>query len=168
MEGLGYNIFNPALAGRAFLAVCFPKEMTTWIFPTYFNLDAITGPSPLSESFTYQIDKMDMYRQMLFGNTAGSMGETSALLIIAGGIILLAFRIIDWRIPLFYIGTVALGSFLVGQDIVYQLLAGGLMIGAFFMATDYATSPVTGNGRIIFAVGLGRTHSPFQELWAHA
>lgn len=153
--GLGYNIFNPALAGRAFLVVCFPGEMTTWVLPTYFNMDAFTGPSPLGENFSYQADRLDMYKDLLFGNTSGSMGETSALLIIAGAIILLGFRIIDWRIPLFYIGTVALGSFLVGQDVVYQLLAGGLMIGAFFMATDYATSPVTGNGRIIFAVGLG-------------
>jgi electron transport complex protein RnfD len=153
--GLGYNIFNPALAGRAFLSVCFPKEMTTWVLPTYFNVDAYTGPSPLSEGFTYQVEKIDMYKSLLFGNTSGSMGETSALLIIAGGIVLLAFRIIDWRIPLFYAGTVALGSFLAGKDIIYQLLAGGLMIGAFFMATDYATSPVTGRGRIIFAVGLG-------------
>jgi len=167
--GLGYNIFNPALAGRAFLSVCFPREMTTWVLPTYFNTDAVTGPSPLGESFTYQVDKLDMYRDLLFGNTAGSMGETSALLIIAGGIILLAFRLIDWRIPLFYIGTVALGSFLAGQDVAYQLLAGGLMIGAFFMATDYATSPVTGNGRIIFAVGLGvltvlfRNYGPMPE-----
>ena len=153
--GLGYNIFNPALAGRAFLSVCFPKEMTTWVLPTYFNTDAFTGPSPLAEGFTYQVEKIDMYKNLLLGNTAGSMGETSALLIIAGGIILLALRIIDWRIPLFYVGTVALGSFLVGKDVIYQLLAGGLMIGAFFMATDYATSPVTGRGRIIFAVGLG-------------
>lgn len=153
--GLGYNIFNPALAGRAFLSVCFPGEMTTWVLPTYFNIDAVTGASPLGESFTYQFDKIDMYQNLLFGNTAGSLGETSALLIIIGGIILLAFRIIDWRIPVFYLGTVALGSFLLGEDIIFQLLAGGLMIGAFFMATDYATSPVTGNGRIIFAAGVG-------------
>jgi len=153
--GLGYNIFNPALAGRAFLSVCFPKEMTTWVLPTYFNTDAVTGASPLGESFTYQFDKIDMYKNLLFGNTAGSLGETSALLIIIGGIILLAFRIIDWRIPVFYLGTVALGSFLLGEDIIFQLLAGGLMIGAFFMATDYATSPVTGNGRIIFGAGVG-------------
>jgi len=153
--GLGYNIFNPALAGRAFLSVCFPGEMTTWVLPTYFNIDAVTGASPLGESFTYQFDKIDMYQNLLFGNTTGSLGETSALLIIIGGIILLAFRIIDWRIPVFYLGTVALGSFLLGEDIIFQLLAGGLMIGAFFMATDYATSPVTGNGRIIFAAGVG-------------
>lgn len=153
--GLGYNIFNPALAGRAFLSVCFPGDMTTWVLPTYFNTDAVTGASPLGESFTYQFDKIDMYKNLLFGNTAGSLGETSALLIIIGGIILLAFRIIDWRIPVFYLGTVALGSFLLGEDIIFQLLAGGLMIGAFFMATDYATSPVTGNGRIIFGAGVG-------------
>ncbi|HAJ95066.1 MAG TPA: hypothetical protein DCP02_02420, partial [Actinobacteria bacterium] len=103
----------------------------------------------------YQFDKIDMYKNLLFGNTAGSLGETSALLIIIGGIILLAFRIIDWRIPVLYLGTVALGSFLVGEDVIFQLLAGGLMIGAFFMATDYGTSPVTGNGRIIFGVGVG-------------
>ena len=153
--GLGYNIFNPALAGRAFLSVCFPREMTTWVLPTHFNMDAVTGASPLSESFTMQADKLTLYKNLLFGNISGSMGETSALLILAGGIILLAFRIIDWRIPVIYLGTVALGSLILGSDIIFQLLAGGLMIGAFFMATDYATSPVMGNGRIIFAVGLG-------------
>ena len=153
--GLGYNIFNPALAGRAFLSVCFPREMTTWVLPTHFNMDAVTGASPLSESFTMQADKLTLYKNLLFGNISGSMGETSALLILAGGIILLAFRIIDWRIPVIYLGTVALGSLILGSDIIFQLLAGGLMIGAFFMATDYATSPVIGNGRIIFAVGLG-------------
>jgi len=153
--GLGYNIFNPALVGRAFLSVCFPREMTTWVMPTYFNMDAVTGPSPLGESFIMQADKLTLYKNLLYGNISGSMGETSALLILAGGIILLAFRIIDWRIPVFYLGTVALGSLILGTDIIFQLLAGGLMIGAFFMATDYATSPVMGNGRIIFAVGLG-------------
>ena len=153
--GLGYNIFNPALVGRAFLSVCFPREMTTWVLPTYFNMDAVTGASPLSESFTFQGDKLTLYKELIFGNTSGSMGETSALLIIIGGIILLAFRMIDWRIPVFYLGTVAIGSLIVGEDIIFQLLAGGLMIGAFFMATDYTTSPVMGNGRIIFAVGLG-------------
>jgi Na+-translocating ferredoxin:NAD+ oxidoreductase subunit D len=167
--GLGYNIFNPALAGRAFLSICFSKEMTTWVLPTYLNTDAVTGASPLSESFTYQIDRIDMYKNLLFGNTAGSLGETSALIIIIPGILLLALRIIDWRIPLFCLGTVAAGSFLLGEDVVYQLLAGGLMLGAFFMATDYVTSPVTGNGRIIFAIGTGvlivlfRNYGPMPE-----
>ncbi len=153
--GLGYNIFNPALAGRAFLSVCFPKEMTSWILPPHFSYDAVTGATPLGENFTYQSDKLSLYKDLFFGNTGGSLGETSAMLILIGALILIAFRIIDWRIPVFYIGTVALGSFLLGKDVLFQILAGGLMIGAFFMATDYVTSPVTKNGRIIFAVGAG-------------
>lgn len=152
--GLGYNIFNPALAGRAFLSVSFPKEMTTWILPPHFNYDAVTGATPLSESFVYT-DKLSLYKDLFFGNRGGSLGETSAMLILIGAAVLFALRIIDWKIPVFYIGTVALGSFLVGKDVLFQVMAGGLMIGAFFMATDYVTSPVTGNGRIIFAVGLG-------------
>jgi len=153
--GLGYNIFNPALAGRAFLSVCFPKEMTTWVLPPHFNYDAVTGATPLSESFIYPPDKLSLYKDLFFGNIGGSLGETSAMLILIGAAVLFAFRIIDWRIPTFYIGTVALGSLLMGKDVLFQVLAGGLMIGAFFMATDYVTSPVTGNGRIIFGVGLG-------------
>jgi electron transport complex protein RnfD len=153
--GLGYNIFNPALAGRAFLSVCFPQEMTSWVLPPHFNYDAVTGATPLGESFTNVPDKLSLYKDMFFGNTGGSLGETSAMLILVGAAVLFIFRIIDWRIPVFYIGTVALGSFLLGEDVLFQILAGGLMIGAFFMATDYVTSPVTGNGRIIFGVGLG-------------
>ena len=153
--GLGYNIFNPALAGRAFLSVCFPKEMTSWVLPPHFNYDAITGATPLSDNFVYQADKLSLYKDLFFGNIGGSLGETSAALILIGAAILFILRVIDWRIPVIYIGTVALGSFLVGKDVLFQVLAGGLMIGAFFMATDYVTSPVTGNGRIIFAVGLG-------------
>ncbi|GAI08842.1 unnamed protein product, partial [marine sediment metagenome] len=153
--GLGYNIFNPALAGRAFLSVCFPKEMTTWVLPPHFNYDAVTGATPLAENFVPQADKLASYKNLFFGNIGGSLGETSVMLILIGAAVLFAFRIIDWRIPTFYIGTVALGSLLVGKDVLFQILAGGLMIGAFFMATDYVTSPVTGNGRIIFGVGLG-------------
>lgn len=153
--GLGNNIFNPALAGRAFLAVCFSQQMTTWTLPSFFGPDAITGASPLGEGFVFAGDKIDLYMDLFFGNIAGSLGETSALAIIIGGIIMLAFRVIDWKIPVIYIATVALGSYLLGSDVVFQLFSGGLMLGAFFMATDYATSPVTGNGKIIFAVGLG-------------
>ena len=153
--GLGYNIFNPALAGRAFLSVCFPKEMTSWIIPPHFNYDAITGATPLSDSFTYHADKLSLYKDLFFGNRGGSLGETSVMLILIGAAILLLLRIIDWKIPVLYIGVVALGSFLMGEDVLLQVMAGGLMIGAFFMATDYVTSPVTWKGRIIFAVGLG-------------
>jgi len=153
--GLGYNIFNPALIGRAFLSICFPQEMTAWVLPPHFSYDAITGATPLSENFAYLPDKLSLYKDLFFGNTGGSLGETSAMLILIGAAVLIILRIIDWRIPVFYIGTVALGSFLMGEDVLFQILAGGLMIGAFFMATDYVTSPVTKNGRIIFGVGLG-------------
>ncbi|MBC7334218.1 MAG: RnfABCDGE type electron transport complex subunit D [Actinobacteria bacterium] len=153
--GLGYNIFNPALAGRAFMTVCFPGEMTTWILPSFFGSDAVTGATPLGESFTWEMDKLTLYKNLFIGNRAGSLGETSVMLILIGAILLLAFKVIDWRIPVFYLGTVALGSFLLGEDVIFQLLAGGLMLGAFFMATDYVTSPVTANGRIVFGVGAG-------------
>ncbi len=153
--GLGYNIFNPALAGRAFLTMCFSREMTTWVIPPNFNYDAITGATPLGENFTYQADKISLYKDLFFGNTGGSLGETSAMLILVGALILIAFHVIDWRIPVFYIGVVAFGSFIMGKDVLLQVLAGGLMIGAFFMATDYVTSPVTRRGRIIFGIGLG-------------
>jgi len=153
--GLGSNIFNPALAGRAFLAVCFPQQMTTWTLPSFFGPDAVTGASPLGEGFVFAGDKIDLYKDIFFGNIAGSLGETSAFAILIGAIILLAFRVIDWKIPVIYIATVALGSFIFGSDVVFQIFSGGLMIGAFFMATDYATSPVTSNGRIIYAFCLG-------------
>ncbi|MGM0366279.1 MAG: RnfABCDGE type electron transport complex subunit D [Actinomycetota bacterium] len=153
--GLGHNIFNPALGGRAFLAVSFPTQMTEWVAPSGFSVDAVTAATPLNPNFSYQGSQAELYRDLLLGNTGGSMGETSALLIIMGGLILLAFRIINWRIPAFYIGTVALLSFVMGEDPLFHILAGGLMIGAFFMATDYVTSPVTANGKIIFGVGLG-------------
>ncbi len=153
--GLGHNIFNPALAGRAFLSVCFPGEMTTWVLPPHFNYDALTGATPLGENFTYQSDKISLYKDLFFGNTGGSLGETSAMFILIGALILVVFRIIDWRIPAVYIGTVALGSFIMGRDVLFQVMAGGLMLGAFFMATDYVTSPVTKNGRVIFGAGLG-------------
>ena len=155
--GLGHNIFNPALGGRAFMSVSFAAEMTTWT-PTHFMPimpDAVTTATPLSESFVWPADKLSLYQAMFMGNTAGSMGETSALLILIGGALLLGLRIINWRIPAIYIGTVALMSLGFGQDPLFHILAGGLMIGAFFMATDYITCPLTNRGKMIFAVGVG-------------
>ena len=153
--GLGHNIFNPALGGRAFLSISFTAEMTTWVKPMGFGADAVTAATPLGESFVWSADKLSLYQAMFLGNTAGSMGETSALLILIGGGLLLGLRIINWRIPAIYIGTVALMSLAFGQDPLFHILAGGLMIGAFFMATDYVTSPLTNRGKIIFSVALG-------------
>jgi electron transport complex protein RnfD len=149
--GLGYNIFNPALSGRAFLTACFPKEMTEWVRP----FDAITSPTPLNKGFVWHNGKMALYKSLFIGNIGGSLGETSALLILIGGILLLVLKIIDWRIPLSYLGTVFFLIFLLGMDPIFHVLAGGLMLGAFFMATDYVTSPITDKGRVIFGVGAG-------------
>jgi len=153
--GLGYNIFNPALGGRAFMTASFSAEMTTWVLPMGFIADAVTSATPLSERFIWGGDKLSLYKELLLGNTSGSIGETSVLLILVGGLLLIALRIIDWRIPLVYIGTVALLTIILGEDAIFHVLAGGLMLGAFFMATDYVTSPLTHKGRIIFSVGAG-------------
>jgi len=153
--GLGHNIFNPALGGRAFMTACFSVKMTTWVSPTGFGADAVTTATPLNSNFIWEGDKLSLYKDLLLGNIGGSIGETSALLILVGGILLLALSIINWRIPVAYIGTVALLTFALGQDAILHILAGGLMLGAFFMATDYVTSPITARGRIIFGVGAG-------------
>ncbi|MBA7560142.1 Proton-translocating ferredoxin:NAD(+) oxidoreductase complex subunit D [subsurface metagenome] len=153
--GLGHNIFNPALGGRAFLAACFAGVMTTWKAPMGFGADAVTTATPLSSNFIWEGDKLSLYQDLFLGNTGGSIGETSALLILVGGILLLALGIISWRIPVAYIGTVALLTLALGQDAIFHVLAGGLMIGAFFMATDYVTSPITARGKIIFGIGAG-------------
>ena len=154
--GLGHNIFNPALGARAFMAASFGIQMTTWILP--LSADAITAATPLSNAFVFSsrlTAKLALYQDLFFGIRAGSLGETSALAILIGAIILIAFKIIDWRIPLFYILTVLAIMALFGQDPLVQLMSGGLMLGSVFMATDYVTSPITHTGRIIFAVGCG-------------
>ncbi|MBN2239932.1 MAG: RnfABCDGE type electron transport complex subunit D [Dehalococcoidales bacterium] len=153
--GLGHNIFNPALGARAFLTLCFPVEMTSWTTPAGFGPDAVTTATPLGERFVWEASNASLYKEMFFGNTGGSMGETSALLILIGGMALIAIRIIDWRIPLAYIGTVAAFTAILGEDVLFHLLAGGLMLGAFFMATDYVTSPITKWGRVVFGIGAG-------------
>jgi len=154
--GLGHNVFNPALAGRAFVTVSFAGALSRWIAPVHLMLaDGVTTATPLSESFAYTLSKTEMYKALFFGNVGGSAGETSALLILIGGLILIAFRVIKWQVPVFYIGTVALLSWALGQDPLFQILAGGLFLGAFFMATDYVTTPITTKGKVIFAIGAG-------------
>ena len=151
--GLGYNIFNPALAGRAFLALCFSREMSAWVLPMNFSTaDAVTTATPLGQNIA---DKASMYKDLFLGNIGGSLGETSALLILIGGIVLLALGIISWTIPLSYLGAVALFAVALGENPLFYLLAGGLMLGAFFMATDYVTSPLTNRGRVVFGIGAG-------------
>lgn len=156
--GLGYNPFNPALIGRAALMASWPGAMTTWRWPAGATLplegfSAITTATPLALS-KYQGFAVD-YGRLFWGNVAGSLGETSAFAILLGAAYLIVRRRIDLRIPLCYLGTVFLLTVLWGQDPIFHLLAGGLMLGSFFMATDYVTTPVTARGRIMFGIGCG-------------
>jgi len=155
--GLGYNIFNPALIGRAFLMATYPVLMTSWIEP--FTLDAVTTATPLG-LMKFQSQSTPIL-QLFLGNVSGSLGETSALALLVGATYLLARRYIDWRVPLSYLGTVAIFSgiaYLIRPSYgspLFHLLAGGLILGAFFMATDPVTTPISKRGRIIFGVGAG-------------
>ncbi len=156
--GLGYNIFNPALAARAFLSVTFAGTMTKWISPVadIAKIDSSTTATPLSEKFIQTGSDSELYMDLLFGDVGGSIGETSALLILIGGLILLFSGVIKWRIPTVYIGTVFLLTWIIpGEDPIFHILAGGLFLGAFFMATDYVTAPLTDKGQFIFAAGAG-------------
>ncbi len=163
--GLGKNIFNPALGGRIFLFLCFGQYMSgNWIAP----FDGVSTATPLeylkntSGELVNITDKFTI-GDCFLGNIGGCLGETSAVLLLLGGLYLLNKRIITWHIPVAYIGTVALITFLFPryhdiaswQYMLYQISSGGLFLGAFFMATDYATSPVTPRGRIIYGIGCG-------------
>ncbi len=210
--GLGYNLFNPALAARIILLVSFPLNMTTWIMPMHvgtpaidlynFNtclnlllfgpeslnqvLDAVTMASPLGHIKTEwsqgiavadALSSYDYsYLDAFLGREAGSIGETSALALLLGGIYLLARHTISWHIPLSYLATVLLLAAIFNTidparyaPPLFHLLAGGLILCAFFMATDPVTSPVTANGRLVFGIGCGvltwciRTYGGYPE-----
>lgn len=155
--GLGCNIFNPALIGRAFLTASFPSMMTRWIEP--FTLDAVTSATPLG---LMKFSGMETNLKALFlGNVSGCLGETSALAILIGGLYLVSRRHAAWRIVLSYLGSVFIFSLITWHinpkfgSPGFHLLAGGAMLGAFFMATDPVTSPLTGKGRFIFGTGAG-------------
>ena len=157
--GLGVNIFNPALLGRAFLMAAFPTYLTRWSMP--FTLDAVTTATPLGLVKFNQNMNMD-YKNLFLGNVSGSLGETSALALIVGGIYLLIRKTIDWRIPSAYAIVVIVISFIthtISPDLyagaLFHILAGGFLIGAIFMATDPVTSPITKKGRLIFGAGCG-------------
>jgi len=146
--GLGHNIFNPALVGRALLVASYPLLMATWILP-----DGVTGATPLAMLKLQGIKTA--YLNLFLGNVGGAIGEISALAILIGATFLFYKKIIDWRIPSFYIGTVFILALVLRQDPLFHILAGGLLLGAFFMATDYVTSPLTKKGKLIFGMGLG-------------
>lgn len=157
--GLGQNFINPALAARAFLLASYPTAMTTWPAPT--GVDAVTVATPLALLKAGEITTATSGDMMnaLVGTVGGCIGETSAIALIIGGIYLIVRHVISWRIPVVYIATVFILTALIGRNGVripqYEIFVGGLMLGAFFMATDYASSPVTPLGQIIMALGCG-------------
>jgi len=174
--GLGQNPFNPALVGRVFLLISFPAQMTTWPVPQGFAtsyVDAETGATPLYflkyavKSGNSIADQLPSLKEALLGAIGGSLGEVCALALIIGGVFLICTKVITWHIPVSILATVALFAACTGwagalpndittcQYVGYELLTGGMMLGAFFMATDYVTSPMSAWGKIIFGIGIG-------------
>jgi electron transport complex protein RnfD len=169
--GLGYNPFNPALVGRVVLLISFPVQMTArWVTPSRWGMEAVTTATPLGRireslmsrgSIDLQLTQQE-WIDLLIGNRAGCLGEVSVVLLLAGGIFLLAKRVISWHTPVAFIASVWImtGIFhLIDPtryaDPSFHIITGGLFIGAFFMATDYVTSPITGKGMLIFGAGCG-------------
>ncbi len=165
--GIGQNFANPAIAARVVLMLSFTDSMTSWVVPYWYSdvVDVTTGATPLTASWINYSESGTAYKmapftmgEMFFGETGGCIGETCAVALLAGGIFLIVTGIISAATPVAYIGSFALLTFLYtgsAVETLYGVLAGGLLIGAFFMATDYATTPVTTKGKIIFGLGCG-------------
>ncbi|MFQ3547616.1 MAG: RnfABCDGE type electron transport complex subunit D [Termitinemataceae bacterium] len=173
--GIGANVFNPALIGRAFLIMSFPAAITTWHQPVGFGTaltDAVTTATPLNiiklggtmtdvgQSFVSAgaastTDYGSVLWTLFVGNRAGCIGESSIFLILLGGLFLIITKTMDWRAPLAMIVTAFSASWVLGMDPIFGVLAGGLLFGAMFMATDYVTAPLTATGKLIFGFGAG-------------
>lgn len=165
--GVGYNIFNPALIGRAFLLAAWPGKATAWTAPISWEtwaqslslnpntwiIDGVSTATPLA--LLKLQNETTPLAHLLFGTIPGSLGETSAIAILIGGAYLLYKGTITWHQPFSFIGTAFVLALLLGQDPLFHVFAGGLLFGAFFMATDVVTTPVTKLGRILFGVGCG-------------
>jgi electron transport complex protein RnfD len=153
--GIGFNFVNPALAGRAFLMSSWSVHMTGGFIDPI--TDAVASATPLAIIKGTEAGQLPSLYNMFIGNIPGCLGETSSVLLLAGGIYLIYRGVIKWLIPVVYVGTVAVIALLVDGSgmVLYHLFGGGLMLGAFFMATDYATSPITDKGKVIFALGAG-------------
>lgn len=151
--GIGRNFANPAIVGRMVLAVSFTSRMTAFPFPnTLSGVDALTSATPLAAAGNgAQLPYLDL----LLGTHGGVLGETCSLALIIGGVFLIAVGTIKATIPVTYLATVAVISLLTGHDPLVQLLSGGLLLGTFFMATDYTTSPYTTKGQIVYGLLLG-------------
>ena len=145
--GIGKNFANPAITARIVMFLAFSKTMTAWVFP-----DAVSSATPLA--MMANGESVD-YLTLLLGNHGGCLGETSALALLIGFAYLLIRGVISWHTPICFVGTVFVMSLILGQDAVGQILSGGLMLGAIFMATDYSTTPSTNWGRVLFGIGAG-------------
>ncbi|MDD5128934.1 MAG: RnfABCDGE type electron transport complex subunit D [Candidatus Omnitrophica bacterium] len=157
--GLGQNIFNPALVGRVFLMASWPKYMTTFVKP--LSYDAITSATPLAALKEGKILEHISYLDLFLGKRGGCIGEVCILALLIGAAILLYKGYISWHIPMTYILTTAVFTYIFGAkqlfhgDWLFHILSGGLILGAFFMATDYVATPLTINGQIVFGIGCG-------------
>lgn len=166
--GIGQNFMNPALGARAILTVAYGQALTAWVAPGWpaAGIDAVSAATPLGA--LKEGGSLPGYADLFFGNVGGSLGETSALALLIGFAWLLVRRVISWEIPVLFCGTTALLTWVIGPsglfsgDPVFHLLAGGLLLGAIFMATDYSTSPVSMKGKIIYAVGCGLLTAVFR------
>ena len=155
--GIGQNVANPTITARIILMLSFSGQMTHWVMPFYYlssaGTDAVASATPLAAASSG--GAVPSLFELFIGERAGCLGETSVLALLIGFAYLLIRRVINPVVPLVYIGTVFAFSFFAGADPVYQIMSGGLMLGAIFMATDYSTSPVTNSGKAIFALGCG-------------
>lgn len=158
--GLGFNIFNPALVGRAFLMASWPKYMSVWTNPRW-QVDAVTSATPLGMIKEKLYYALPSYWDLFIGNRSGCIGEVCIVVLLLGGVYLIVKKYISWQIPASFILTLGLFSwvfsplgFLKG-DFLFSILAGGIILGAFFMATDYVTAPLTKKGKVIFGIGCG-------------
>jgi electron transport complex protein RnfD len=149
--GMGYNFANPAIVGRIAMALGYTGAMTTYVFPNN-GIDALASATPLGVAA--EVGSAG-YMTLLIGKHGGVLGETCAITILLGGLYLIWTKVISPVIPVTYLATAAVLSVCFGMDPIYQLLSGGLMLGAFFMATDYVTSPTTDKGKVVFGIGLG-------------
>lgn len=156
--GIGQNFANPAITARIIMMTAFSGTMTKWVAPNFTlsgAADATSTATPLTMLAKGETDALPSYLDMFFGFRGGCLGETCVLALLLGGLYLLIRGVISWHTPVAFIGTVALMSLICGKDVPFQLMAGGLMLGAFFMATDYSSTPPTKWGKIIFGVGCG-------------
>ncbi len=148
--GIGKNFANPAITARIVMFLAFSTTMTTWVFP-----DTVSTATPLALISSGSTDQLPSLLQMFLGQRGGCLGETCVLALLLGGIYLVVRKVITWHTPVIYIATVFLFTLALGQEPVYQIMSGGLMLGAIFMATDYVTTPYTTIGKIIFGLGAG-------------